>query len=64
MKKILVLLSDIQMTVIMTVFYLIILLPFAFFAKTKLKPFRSKRSRSNWERIRVTSNNNDVTKQY
>lgn len=64
MKKVLVLLSDIQMTVIMTVFYLIILLPFALFVKNKLKPFGVKRSHSNWEHTRVTSNNNDATKQY
>ncbi|MBI5449590.1 hypothetical protein HY948_04745 [Candidatus Gottesmanbacteria bacterium] len=64
MKKILVLISDIQMTIIMTIFYLVILAPFSLFVKSKIKPFKTKKKNSNWERIHITSNNKDLMKQY
>ncbi len=63
-KKIFQLISDVQMYAVFTVFYLIILFPFALYIKFFQDPFKRKTRKSLWEKTDITFKSINPTKQF
>ncbi len=63
-KKILERISDIQMTIIFGLFYLLILFPFALYVKLTLDPFGMKKKKSQWVDSNITSNTDNLLLQF
>lgn len=52
------------MYILFSFFYLVILLPFSFYAKVYQDILRKKTKGSMWEKVNLTSKQNDPAKQY